>query len=695
MEIADSKTAKELGQPRNIFGLLKKHFRTINIPEYVSFSSIALIIGIAAGLSAVLFHHSIDFLNHSFFNQTKEGFFFFGTIAIILIPAVGMFIQGMMIHYFKNYAEKKGVWEVIKAVSTRGGFIPFRITLFNFLASVICIGTGGTLGPEGPAAQLGGGVASKIGSTLKITDEKRRIFTAAGAGAAIAAIFNTPLGGVFFAIEVILLNDFHTPTFSALIIASVAASAVSRILLGNTSVFQFEVLQNFDYSTIYVYAILGIVSGLISILFIRYTDMIKKLFKEKILPKNYLPQWGIMVIVGILLGVCGMFYKEIFGIGYDGINSILKNDIAVSSVFVLLVMKFILVPIVFHSGGFGGFFAPALFIGACTGFLIQYLFATVLNLPIADDTVILVSMGAMLGGMNSIPIAAILIIFEMTQSYNFILPLMLAVILCSLLVQISLRKSIHLKHLESEGFSIDSKNTNLLKKHIVQDIKLKPLITINEDVLLPEILSIFTENPNESCIFVKNESGQLIGYISENELRPIIAEFENVKLFLVARDLVNSNIYYLTLNDDLDYVMNVFSKNSFAVAPVKLDADTDEVIGLISKDAIIKFYSIESLKEDFVDGFNKELKTINKSVISKLSDEYSIIEIEIPNSLIGKTLQELKLRNKFGIEVIMIKNKEENNESKMYMPDPASKLMKGDKMVIMGKDKDIENLKNL
>lgn len=695
LEIIKSKTLNALRRHRNIFGLLKKNIRTINIPEYVSFSIFALIIGGAAGVSAVIFHHSIDYLNQFFFNQTREGFFFLGSAAVILIPAVGMFIQGLMIKFFKNYSDKKGVWEVIKAVSTRGGIIPFRITIFNFFASVICIGSGGTLGPEGPAAQLGGGVASKIGGTLNLADEKRRIFTAAGAGAAIAAIFNTPLGGVFFAIEVILLNDFHTPTFSALIIASVAASAISRILLGNASVFQFDVLQNFDYSTIYVYAVIGIVTGIISILFINYSDRVKKLFKEKIFPKNYLPQWGIMVIVGILLGVCGMFYKEIFGIGYSGINSILKNEIAVTSAFVLLIMKFFLVPIVFHSGGFGGFFAPSLFMGASTGFLIQYLFATVLNLQIADDTVILVSMGAMLGGMNSIPIAAILIILEMTQNYNFILPLMLAVILCSMLVQISLRKSIHVKHLEAEGFSINSHNVNILKKHKIEDVKLRPIFTINEDVLLPEIIAIFSDNAEENCIYVKNNSGQLIGYISENELRPIIAEFENVKLFLVARDLVNPNIYFFSPADSLDFAMNVFSKNSFNVAPVKVSSDVGQLIGFISKDDIIKFYSRESLKENFVDGFNKELKTINKSTSAKVSKEHSIIEMDIPNTFIGKTLQELQLRSRFGIEVLMLKSKEGISDPKIKIPDPTRALEKGDLIIIFGRDEDLQKIKNI
>jgi len=250
-------------------------------PDYTFFIFFAVIIGAAAGLAAVFFHNSIEFFNTVFFEQTTEGLFFLGTAAVILLPAIGMLIQSVMIALARDTSRKKGVSEVIKATALRGGYIPFRTTLFHFFAPVICIGSGGTVGPEGPAAQLGGGVASKIGNFIGLSDSRRRIFTAAGAGAAIAAIFNTPLGGVFFALEIVMLNDFHTPTFSALIVASVTASAISRIFLGNESIFLFQTPEIGGYSNLYLYAILGLFAGLISILFIRYSNVIEHTFRKK------------------------------------------------------------------------------------------------------------------------------------------------------------------------------------------------------------------------------------------------------------------------------------------------------------------------------------------------------------------------------------------------------------------------------
>lgn len=180
---------------KNIFlplNRIKIFLEKITFPEYTFFSFYAILIGAAAGLAAVSFHLSIEFFNKIFFENTKDDLFFLGSAAVIIIPAVGMLIQSAMIHLAPEISKKRGVIEIIKSVALKGGYIPLRNTIFHFLAPVICIGSGGTVGPEGPAAQLRGGVASKLATLFRLSDQKRRIFTAAGAGAAIAAIFNTP-----------------------------------------------------------------------------------------------------------------------------------------------------------------------------------------------------------------------------------------------------------------------------------------------------------------------------------------------------------------------------------------------------------------------------------------------------------------------------------------------------------------------
>ena len=681
---------------RNFKRELQQKISKIFVAEYTTFTVISVVIGILVGLGATLFHNAIEYFNEIFFSKSTEGFFFLGAAIVILIPAAGMLFQALMIISAPKTAKHKGIPDVIKSVALRGGFIPLRTTLFHVIAPIICISTGGTVGPEGPAAQLGGGIGSKLSSLLRISEERVRIFTAAGAGAAIAAVFNAPLGGVFFALEIILLNDFHAPTFSALILATVSASAVSRLLLGNESVFHFHI-EMLNYSYLYLYAVLGLFAGIISFLFIRYNNWTNTFFKNNIYKKR-IPQWAVMVIVGLLVGVSGYFFNEIFGIGYNAINEILKSSLTWQIVLILLALKFILVPLILSSGGFGGLFAPSLFMGACFGFLFAFFFNTVGGLQLDTTKFILVGMGAMLGGANTIPISSILIIFEMTQDYTFILPLMLAVIISTMFVQIALKGSVQVKHLEAEGFMVsEGREANLLRTIVVSDIELEKIDLVNEDMPLPELIIKLIGSPNSS-FYTTNSHGALSGIITENEIRPIITEYEIVKNVLVARDIANPSITIIQTSDDLDYVLKLFGKLNLDQFPVVDSDDPSKVLGALTRQKVISIYNRETLKENLVSGLAKELKTIDRSTPTKVASGYSIMEVTLPDSFLGKSLSELKLRNNFGVEVLMIKHLrdvfENKHEPEILSPDPHYKLRLSDRLVLFGEDKSLNHFIN-
>lgn len=671
----------------------------LNVPEYTTFTIFAVVTGALAGFAAVFFHNSIEFFNVLFFNQTAEGLFFFGAAAVILLPAIGMFIQAVMILAAKDTAKKKGVSEVIKAVTLRGGYIPLRTTIFHFFAPVISIGSGNTLGPEGPAAQIGGGVASKFTHVFGLSDSRIRIFTAAGAGAAIAAIFNTPLGGVFFALEIVLLNDFQTPTFSALILASVTASAISRIFLGNESIFAFGIPDISGYSNLYLFALLGLIVGFISILFIRYSSSVEHLFRTKIL-KSKVPQWLIMVTVGLMMGVSGYFFKDIFGIGYSAINNILADSVTWKVVLVLLGLKFILVPLIIHSGGFGGLFAPSLFMGACFGYLFTFTVNSIWGLNLDYTTFVLVSMGAMLGGINTIPISAIMIIFEMTKDYSFILPLMLAVIISTTMVQIILKGSVHSKHLEEEGFKISrGRETNLLKSINVSDTKLIEIELIPDQTKLPELVGGLLESP-QSTFYTVNDLGKISGTITETELRPLITEYEQIKNVVVARDIMNPVVIDVSPDDDLDYVLNLFGKWNLDQIPVITKDVSKKIMGAITRQEVISVYNRESRKLNLASGLTNELKSIEKSTPVSIAAGHSISEESVPLKFIGKSLVELKIRSNFGLEVLMIKQHKDlfavdDNDIDIITPDPNYKLKRTDSLLLFGLDDKIEEFRRL
>ena len=676
---------------------IKVYFEKIAFPEYTIFSFYAILIGVVAGLSAVSFHLFIEFFNNVFFEKTREGLYFLGAAAVILLPAIGMFIQYLMITAAPDISKKRGVVEIIKSVALKSGYIPFRTTLFHFFAPVISIGSGGTVGPEGPAAQIGGGVASKLATILRVSDQRRRVFTAAGSGAAIAAIFNTPLGGVFFALEIILLNDFQTPTFSALILASVTASAISRIFLGNESIFSFSVPHIGEYQYFYLFILLGLFCGIIAVMFLKYDSITANFFKKGFVKK--FPKWLTMITVGLMVGVSGFFYKDIFGIGYTGINNILSNALTWQIVLILFALKFILVPLNLNSGGFGGTFAPSLFMGACAGYLFSIGVKAFLGIPTDPTTYILVGMGATLGGINSIPLTAILMIFEMTREYSFILPLMLSVIVSSTIVQIVNKGPYHLKKLEKQGFRLTGgKEAAILKSISVEDVMQSNPVLVHQNASLQTVVSKLMESAHH-IIYTIDDEGNLSGAISETHIRPLITEFDSLKESLIANDIADNRVTTITEKHDLDYALKILTKADIDELPVVSEDNNKKVIGIISRQDVLSTYNKESLKSDLAEGLSREISTLRESKISRIADGYAIIERKPSHAFVGKTLAELKLRNHFGLEVLMIKKSKElfdetESESRLVMPGYNYKIEEDDILVLFGTEEKIAKTKD-
>jgi CIC family chloride channel protein len=684
---------------KNLFSSFRystqEFFARNEFPEYTVFSVLAIITGATVGLAAVFFHELIHFFDKLFFDIILNKFVFIGIGVVIAIPVIGMLLQALMIYLFPEIAKRKGVIDVVKAVSTRGGYIPFRTTLFHTIAPAICIGSGGTVGPEGPAAQIGGGVASKLGQLFDLSDQRKRMFTATGAGAAIAAVFNTPLGGIFFALEVILLNDFHTVTFSALILASVTASVISRIFLGDSPAFQFQHINIGQYQDFYLFIILGIFAGLVSLLFIKYSSTVNKLFK-RYLKKKY-PTWLLMSVVGLLVGISGFFYSDIFGIGYETINKFLNTNVAWQFVLIVIVLKFILVPLILSSGGFGGVFAPTLFIGAGLGYLFSLFVNSAFGLSLDTTTYVLVGMGAFLGGVNSIPITAILIIFEMTKDYNFILPLMLAVVISTTIVQWRLKGSIMAKHLEEEGFEITSgRDVSVLKSLYVSDVINKDLFTVKANLPVPSLISRLVESPH-TVVYVVNDKDEIVGVITENELMPVITEYNSLGKMLVAGDIARTEVTIVNEDDNLEFVFRLLGKSSIHQFPVK--SKSGKIIGVVRRQDVMHAYNRATMKMNVKDSFANELRTLNKSNIAKVADGYSVIEKPVPPNFVGKTLTELKFRTKYGLEILMVKQRKsfysESGDEKIFIPDVKYRFQPNDMLVLFGADDKIKKFENL
>ncbi|RMH76269.1 MAG: CBS domain-containing protein, partial [Calditrichaeota bacterium] len=450
------------------------------------------------------------------------------------------------------------------------------------------------------------------------------------------------------------------------------------------------------YYQLYLYAILGLGAGGISLLYIRYSERLYHLFRRRILAR--IPQWLVMTLVGLTVGVCGYFYPQIFGIGYQAINRILAQELTWQVVAVLLVMKFVLVPLILHSGGFGGIFAPSLFMGACFGFLYATGLNELLGLSVDVTTFVLVAMGAVLGGINSIPISAILILFEMSRDYALILPLMLAVVISTTLVQLVIKGSIYSVHLSEQGYHIARGHEAAVLRSIqVKSVMREDVALIPEHLPLPQLIRELIESPH-STFYVVNGEGRLSGIITESELRPIITEYENLRAMLVAGDIARPDVVTVREDDDLDHVLKLFGQENVDEFPVVSSDNPDKVIGSIWRQDVIAAYNRESLKYNLADELAHDLKALRKAQTVPVADGYSIIERPVPKRFVGKTLAELRLRNKYGLEVLMIRHgsplfSEEDEDGDFVIPTANYVLREGDRLVLFGKDEAIAGAK--
>jgi CIC family chloride channel protein len=400
------------------------NLKQIPANEHTIMVILAVIVGAAGGLGAVGFRYLISIfqtLAYGGENDLLQLVVNLPWYYRVTIPVIGGLIVGPLVYFFAREAKGHGVPEVMEAVAIKGGVIRKRVVVVKTLASAISISTGGSVGREGPIVQIGSAIGSALGQFMKVSADRMRILVGCGAAAGIAATFNAPIAGSMFALEIIL-GDFGLATFSPIVISSVVATAVSRAYLGDTPAFIVPVYELVSAWELPMYLFLGLFCALVGITFTKTLYRIEDLFDEIKFPE-YLKG----IIGGLFLGVASLVFPQILGVGYGAIDMALMQQMAWWLLLVLVPAKILATSITIGSGGSGGIFAPSLFLGAMAGgvfgAVVHQLFPNITASPGAYS---IVGMGAVVAATTHGPLAAILILFEMTGDYKIILPLMAA-----------------------------------------------------------------------------------------------------------------------------------------------------------------------------------------------------------------------------------------------------------------------------
>jgi len=393
----------------------------IRLTENQTFAFMALIVGLVGGLAAVSFHYLIDYLHEELFGRIANWSKGLGPFKFMPGIILGGLLVGPLVTRAASEARGHGVPEVMEAVNRRGGRIRTRVASVKAIASALTIGSGGSAGREGPIVQIGSALGSTLARSFRMSDRRRSTFVAAGAAAGIAAIFNAPLAGVFFALEVIL-RSFTARGFSTVVISAVAANAIWRVLVGDESVLTAEVHQLIHPTELVLYAVLGIVAAIVAVGFVRLLYIVEDQFDALPVLADLRPAIG-----AVTVGLLGAISIDLLGSGLAGIDKALAGEFAFRLLLFLLIGKMLATALTLGSGGSGGIFSPSLFIGALLGSA----YGEIVNQLFPDSTApagayAVVGMAAVFAAAAQAPMSSIFIVFEMTNDFGLIMPLMAA-----------------------------------------------------------------------------------------------------------------------------------------------------------------------------------------------------------------------------------------------------------------------------
>jgi len=502
----------------------------------------------------------------------------------LLFPVVGSLGIGYLLYrYFPN-ARGSGVPQTKAALFARGGRITLRTVLGKFFCTSATLASGIPLGREGPSVQVGAGIGSVLGRLLGMRPEQVKKLIPVGAAAAIAAAFNTPLAAVLFALEEIM-GDLHAPVMGAVVLASATSWVVLRLFLGNHPLFkvpQYALVHPVEFA---VYAVLGVVGGVVSVAFTKLLLGMRARFL-RFPPKTV---WFQPLAGGLLVGVMGWFVPQVLGVGYGFVGDALNGNMAFKMMLVLVVLKLFAVTASYASGNAGGIFGPSLFIGAmlggAVGTVAHHLFPAYTATPGAYA---LVGMGAVFAGIVRAPMTSVLMIFEMTQDYAVIVPLMIANLVSLFIASRLQHEPIYEALAVQDGIHLPTAETRRRSgRHQVVEIMQSASLLLPSEITVREAWE--RVHSSESRAWVVTDRRGVVGVINSSRLEQELAEGEDKELGRLVDPLAFPHVHP---DQGLDLALERMGANQIEILPVVSRADVHKLEGIVTLAEVLDAYGV-------------------------------------------------------------------------------------------------------
>lgn len=619
-------------------------------PELVLIGT-ALFVGILTGIGAVLFRYLINgvaWIGYQWLPEITSGT---GKAYVIFVPAIGGLLVGLLVYNFAREAKGHGVPEVMEAVALRGGRIRPRVALVKSLASSLTIGSGGSAGREGPIVQIGSAIGSTVGQVLNLSNERISNLVACGAAAGISATFNAPIAGVIFALEVIL-GRFSASYFSSVVVASVAASVIGRVIFGDLPAFNIPFAYGINSLWEFIfYPVLGVLAAIVGVVFTRSLYWSEDLFDDI----KFLPEWFKPAVGGALLGVLAFAYPllrltqpvtwtripQVFNVGYDIIEQALASELLFGAAFVLLIAKIIATCLTLGSGGSGGVFAPSLFMGAMLGVAFQSVVERfVPGIAAPAGAYALVGMAAVFAASAHAPITAVIILFELTGDYQIILPLMLTVVVATLVSQQMLRgESIYSLKLSRRGVRLQrGRDVDILQSVTVDEVMTSNSQTVSSTATIEELSNIFAESHHHGLL-VLDADERLLGIVTLTDLETALANGEPMSTLTGTIATTWPHLLIAYPDETLGDALARMGSRGLGRLPVVSRKDPYRPLGLVRREGIIDAYNLALARRTKVDQWGKQLQDETGETL-----EFVEIPLTEGDSVIGKTVADVASR---------------------------------------------------
>ncbi|MCQ2343022.1 MAG: chloride channel protein [Paludibacteraceae bacterium] len=556
---------------------------------------LSLIVGILSAVSAIVLKELIHLIKYLMAYQLASGH---SHIWYLLGPMIGIALASLFVHYVVKDDISHGITKILYAISQRKSIIKLHNTWSSVIGSALTIGFGGSVGAEAPIVLTGAAIGSNLAKAFRLDQKTMMLMIGCGAAGAIGGIFQAPIAGFVFTLEVLMM-DLTMANVAPLLISSVTATVISFIYTHQTSMFSLLSIEPFSLRRIPYYLILGIVCGLVSLYFTRGMNRLEGFFKK------HIRSIGVKIIVGgSILGVLIFFFPPLYGEGYDVIYALMNGQamstladspfarlgmtswVLLGYLCMVLLLKIVASAATNGGGGVGGIFAPSLFMGAVVGFLVAHLL-NVAGLALPESNFVLAGMAGLMSGVMHAPLTGIFLIAELTGGYHLFMPLMIVSVVSYLVILLFEPHSLYAMRLAQKGELLThNKDRSVLTLMHLDQVLETDLVVLPPSMMLGKLIKVIAAE-RRNIFPVVDEKGRLMGVLLLDEIRNIMFQPRLYKRFTV-EDLMTSPPALLSSDMSMEKVMEVFEDTGAWNLPV-VDSNK-KYLGMVSKSKIFNSY---------------------------------------------------------------------------------------------------------